>query len=358
MSAADLNSYPPIVRDDLPPIADALRAARQRLSGKTVLITGASGFLPAYIVDTLAYLNDAGLLDQPCRQILLERSADAITARLGHLRDRSDITVMVQDVCDPITLDRQPHMIVHAASPASPKFFRKDPVGCIDANTLGTRNLLELARADACESFLYFSSSEIYGTPDPDAIPTPETYVGRVDCTGKRACYAEAKRLGESYCVAYHEQYSVPAKMVRPFHVHGPGLRIDDGRIIAALISMGLAGKPLELMSAGTATRTYGYVSDAIVGFLLVLLSDHDGQAFNVGVDKPETTVLELATIIARLFGQTEPVKVSQAPGAETIKGAPDRACPDLTKIRTLLGYNPLVALEDGLARTIAWHRR
>jgi UDP-glucuronate decarboxylase len=144
----------------------------------------------------------------------------------------------------------------------------------------------------------------------------------------------------------------VPAKSVRPFHVHGPGLRPRDGRIIEAMISKGINNLPIEIQSDGKATRTYGYVSDATIGFLKVLFSGHNGGAFNVGADKPETSILELATVISRLFGRTEPVRVVGVPAPA---GSPKRACPDLTKIRTLLNYEPTISLEDGLERTIKW---
>jgi nucleoside-diphosphate-sugar epimerase len=233
----------------------------------------------------------------------------------------------------------------------------RDPIGSLEVNTLGLGNLLELARRSASQSVLYVSSSEIYGTPDAAAIPTPETYVGRVDPLSRRAYYMEAKRAGETFCRAYHEVHGVRVKIARPFHVHGPGLRLDDGRVVAALIGMGLRHEPLSLESDGAATRTYGYVSDATTALLLLLLSGFEGEAFNVGTDRPETSVLELGREIGRLFGQPGPVRIGRAPAVATGQGAPARACPDLSKLRKLCGYEPEVELAAGLSRTIEWFR-
>lgn len=145
-------------------------------------------------------------------------------------------------------------------------------------------------------------------------------------------------------------------RIVRPFHFHGPGLRLDDGRIVTELIRMGLEGRPIELKSSGTATRTYGYVLDAVIGGLLVLLTGTPGEVYNLGVDAPETSIRHLATLIAEFFGRTEPVKTACDPAAAEIQGSPNRACPDLARLRAL-GFAPRVPLADGLKRSISWFR-
>ncbi len=352
-----LSHFPEVVREDLPQIAAELAPFVAPLAGKRVLVTGASGMLPAYLVDTLAYLNDVGALSAPCRIELVVRSHTRAKRRLGHLQERRDVRFTMSDVREALPSDVRWDYLVHAAAPASPRAYLADPLGSLDANTVALRALFERARIEPPESALYVSSSEVYGTPDPEAIPTPETYVGRIDPLSRRAYYAEAKRAGETYCLAYYEALGLKVKVARPFHVHGPGLRLDDGRVVPALIAMGLRGEALALESDGRATRTYGYVSDATVALFRILLSDCDGQAFNVGSDSPETSVRELARSIAGLFGQTEPVRVNMAPGNAQGQGAPQRACPDLGKLRRHFGFEPRVSLLDGLSRTIRWFR-
>jgi dTDP-glucose 4,6-dehydratase/UDP-glucuronate decarboxylase len=355
MPQASLQPNPglPVISHDMAEITERLGSLAHRFAGKTILITGASGVLPGYLADTIAYLN-LHVLRSPARLLLLARAAPAPLSRLAHLVGRPDIQFLIQDARDPLAIDEPIHFIAHAASPATPQRFREDPVGAVEANSAALRQLLDLARRSDIESFLYFSSSEIYGTPEPEHIPTPETYLGRFDFTASRSFYAAAKRFGETLCAAYTTQYGLPVKVVRPFHVHGPGLRMDDGRIIAEMIMLGLDGKALELQSDGSATRTYGYVSDATLGFLQVLLSDYNGEAFNIGADAPETSIRELATTISRLLTIHDPVKVGPTPPDA---GSPGRACPDLSKVRSLVGYAPMVSLETGLARTIAWLR-
>jgi UDP-glucuronate decarboxylase len=346
-----------VIRDDCEDIANRLGRDAARFAGKTVLITGAAGMLPAYLVDVLVHLNDTRRLERPVEVLAVMRSPDSNENRLKHLRGRQDVQFILADASRPFEVEEKVHFYVHAASPASPAAYRADPVGTLDVNSAGTKHVLDLATRDRAESVLFFSTSEVYGSPDAKHIPTPETYVGATQWLGGRACYVEGKRFGEALCAAAWEQHETPVKIVRPFHVQGPGLRLSDGRIVAELIRMGIEGEPFALKSDGTATRTYGYVSDAAFAFLKVLLSAENGQAFNVGADTPETSMLQLATIVSQIFGRTETVRVNTDARAAQLAGAPDRVRPDLGKLRERLGVVPTVALETGLERTIHWHR-
>lgn len=356
MGAPDFARGMSVIREDLESIAGQLSDDLRKLSGKSVLVTGAAGMLPSYLVDLFAFLNEQSALDRPMTVYPLVRRPPQADGRLGHLMGRGDIHFVVQDAVDPVSLPGPVEFVIHAASAASPRWYREDPVGTAAVNSVGLYNLLESCRTWETQSVLYFSSSEVYGSPGPLDIPTPETFIGEVDFTSGRACYSESKRFGEMLCAAHYEQHGTPTKVVRPFHVHGPGQRLDDGRVVAEMIRLGIEGRPFELLSDGRATRTYGYISDATAGFMKVLLSDENGEAFNVGADSPETSILELATEISRLFGRTEPVKVNVAAVPEHLSGAPERVCPDLSKIRDRLGFDPETGLTEGLSRTIRWH--
>ena len=255
--------------------------------------------------------------------------------------------------------------IVHAAGIASPTYYRAHPIETMDANINGLRNLLDYARerleaGRPLEGFLFYSSSEIYGDPGADAIPTPETYRGNVSCTGPRACYDESKRYGETLCVNFARQHGVPVTTVRPFNNYGPGMKITDGRVIADLFRDALADRDLVLLSDGSPTRTFCYVSDAVTGYYLALLRGRPGEAYNVGVDGPEISMRDLAGTIAGLandlFGHRVKVVHGRSSEADYLVDNPNRRCPDITKARHELGYWPRVTLEEGLRRTLRWY--
>jgi nucleoside-diphosphate-sugar epimerase len=202
--------------------------------------------------------------------------------------------------------------------------------------------------------FLYFSSGEVYGQVDPSQIFITESAYGYVDPTDVRSCYAEGKRLGETMCVCWAHQYQVPAKIVRPFHTYGPGMRLDDGRVFADFVADILNNRDIMMKSDGTAVRAFCYLADAIQGFFKVLLKGQIGQAYNVGNDKGEVSVLELAQILVSLVPEKK-LKVVKNIGMEApgyIKSKISRNCPDISKVRRL-GWEPTVSVVEGFRRTI-----
>jgi nucleoside-diphosphate-sugar epimerase len=218
----------------------------------------------------------------------------------------------------------------------------------------------QTAAGTPVRGFLFFSSSEIYGDPEAEAIPTPETYRGNVSCTGPRACYDESKRYGETLCVNFAQQHGLPVTMARPFNNYGPGMKITDGRVIADLARNMIAGHDLVLYSDGSPTRTFCYVADAVTGYFLVLGKGGAGEPYNVGIDGPETSMADLAENVARLgrelFGYQGEVVLGESPEKEYLIDNPNRRSPDITKARTDLGFDPKVGLEEGLRRTLLWY--
>lgn len=337
--------------DDLREIA-ALPLPYRELAGKTVLVSGANGFLPAYLVEAILHLNETTL--RPRTQVVaLVRSEKKGRARFAAYRERSDLHWLVQDVCEPVRWDGPIDYVVHAASPASPRYFGSDPVGTLSANLTGTRNLLELARAKQSRRFLFFSSSEVYGelTPAPEFIP--ETLYGRIDPLAVRSCYAESKKMAEAMCTAWHHQYGVPAQIVRIFHTYGPGLALADGRVFCDFVADVVRGRDLTLTSDGTAIRAYCYLADTVAGILTVLLQGRH-EAYNVGNRRMAVSVCELADQLVTLFPEKR-LCVRHTPPQRTPGYLPSpvsRVVPDTAKLESL-GWQPRHSIESGFRRTV-----
>ncbi len=344
-----------IVAEDIENICRRVGSALSQFEGKTVLIAGGSGFLPSYIVDTLAHANEA-IFSTPCKIISMDNHATGLPDRFSYLKEKSYFQFEKHDVSKPLSIDGPVDYIVHAASIASPPVYRKFPLQTVHVNVKGTENLLEMAVAKKTTSVLYLSSSEIYGDPTPENIPTPETYKGNVSCTGLRACYDESKRLAETLCMIYFREKKVPVKIIRPFNVYGPHLRLDDGRIIPDLVSHGLQGKAMTLFSDGRATRSFCYIADFITAMLLLLLSNHDGEAFNVGNDE-EVSISNVAKEAQAIFGNTLPIKFVTSEDVHYLSDNPQRRCPDLTKTKKSISWKPEIKLREGLTRTVNWYR-
>jgi dTDP-glucose 4,6-dehydratase/UDP-glucuronate decarboxylase len=352
-----------IVEKDMEEIGAAVSEKAAALEGKRILITGGAGFLGYYLIGAVLYLNSR--FERPASIVCLDNFIRGVPSWLDGIGNA--VEVVKADV-NSFELSKIPKVdyIVHAASIASPSFYRRFPIETMDANVGGLRNLLEYGRSvhgteRRIESFLFFSSSEIYGDPPAHEIPTKEDYRGNVSCTGPRACYDESKRYGETLCVNFHSRYGIPVKIVRPFNNYGPGMGTSDGRVVADFCGNILRGEDVTLFSDGLSTRTFCYVADAVTGYLLALLSDADGEPINIGADSPEVTIASLADMAIEagreLFG-IEGVRAVMKKNADAdyLTDAPNRRCPSLEKARRLLGYAPRTSLRDGIRRTLLWH--
>lgn len=325
----------------------------QLLNGATVVVTGAGGFLPAYMVETLAALNSQGA---NVRIVGLVRSLEKACSRLGHLFPMG-VELMQQDIAEPLRADvPKADFIVHAASHASPRFYGADPVGTLEANTTGTRQMLSHAKYSDCRSFLFFSSGEVYGVPRDDSKRLDETDFGYMDPATVRACYAESKRLGETLCVSWHHQYGVPARIVRPFHTYGPGMDLNDGRVFADFVADILIGRNITLKSDGLAVRPFCYLADATVGFFTALLKGEAGKAYNVGNPNAEISIKDLAHLLVGLFPEMK-LKVDHQPPTTPVSGylqsKVTRSTPAIDRMAAL-GWQPAIGLADGFIRTVS----
>jgi UDP-glucuronate decarboxylase len=354
-SRALMAKFSSVIQEDARLVVAQMGPALQPLAGKTILVTGAAGFLCSYLVDVLVAASET--LPEPCRIIALDNFQSSVPDRVAHLAGHPNVQSIAHDIRQPFVPDGPVDYILHGASIASPMFYRKFPLETIDANVTGTRLMLDLARATSARSIIVMSTSEIYGNPDPARIPTDETYNGDVSCTGPRACYDESKRLAETLCQAYFQLYRTPVKVIRPFNVYGPGQRLDDARIIPDLMTAAVHRTPLVLFSDGRATRSFCYVRDAIAGILYVLLSDADGEPFNVGNDE-EISIRDLAARMIDVAGPPDlSIEFRVSEDAQYTVDNPQRRRPVLTKLKSLAPWTPSVPLTEGLARTLRSYR-
>ena len=237
--------------------------------------------------------------------------------------------------------------VLHLASPASPLDFPDYPIQIVKVGTVGTYHMLGLALAKNAR-FLLASTSEVYG--DPLVHPQPESYWGNVNPIGPRGCYDESKRGAEAFAMAYHRARGVDTRIVRIFNTYGPGMRADDGRVVPNFIGQALRGEPLTVYGDGSQTRSLCYIDDLVEG-LLAVLEGGDDLPINLG-NPVETTMLELAALVVRLTGSRSQVEFQPLPTDD-----PKKRCPDISRARELLGWEPKVTLEAGLARTVDYFR-
>ncbi len=354
-----------VVKRDLDYICRGLEAELADIAGKKLLIVGGAGFLGYYLVQSILHWNDHRE-GAPIQLTVYDNYIRGVPKWLADLNGHEHLTVTRHDITEPLPADIDDfQFVIHAASIASPIFYRKHPIETMDANVNGLRALLEYARRQKerehpLEGFLFFSTSEVYGDPPPESIPTPETYRGNVSATGPRACYDESKRYGETLCVNFAQQYGLPIKIARPFNNYGPGLKITDRRVLPDFARDLFAGRDIVLLSDGSPKRTFCYIADAVIGYYKILVRGRAGEAYNIGNESPEISMLDLAELLARtgreFFGYEGRVIRNKSEDASYLTDNPQRRCPVIDKARSELGFNPEVPLQEGLYRALAWY--
>ncbi|MFC2025021.1 NAD-dependent epimerase/dehydratase family protein [Chloroflexota bacterium] len=345
-----------IIKEDILKIVHEVSGELQQLNGATLLISGGAGFIGAYFLDVIEYANKH-ILKNPCKVYCIDNFITGVPERIVHLVNSSNINIIKSDICTPVTIPDKPDFIIHAAGIASPTYYRLHPIKTVDTTVTGLRNMLNLTQQYDIKSFLFFSSSEIYGDPTPENIPTPETYNGNVSCIGPRACYDESKRFGETLCGIYRRLFNTPIKIIRPGNIYGPGMRLDDKRVIPDFLKNILEGEDIELLSNGKPTRCFCYITDAMVGFFNILFSAENSE-FNISNDEQEITMFDLAKEMIHLTKSNKlKIKYQNSSDPDYLIDNPVRRHLDLTKARLLLGYSPKVNLREGLSRTLTWFK-
>ena len=304
-----------------------------------IVVSGAAGFIGSHMCDRL--------LAEGHHVEALDNLLTGSRRNLAHLAGEPRFHWLQRDITRPFTVEGPVDCVVNMASPASPKDYLEHPIETLDVGSLGTRRMLELALEKGAR-FLLTSTSECYG--DPLEHPQAETYWGHVNPVGPRSCYDESKRFAEALTMAYHRAHGLPTNIARIFNTYGPRMKLDDGRVVPALVDQALRGQPLTIFGDGRQTRSFCYVSDLVDGLYRLMFS---GERYPVNLGNPrEMTILEFAERIRELTGNRSAMVFQPLPEDD-----PKQRCPDISKARALLGWEPKVTLEEGLALTVEYFR-
>ena len=340
----------PIVKEDMKSLME-YGLPLEKLKNKNVLVTGANGMLATYLVYFFIYLNK----EKGCgiHVTALSRNAAKAQERFGEFKHDPQFEILLQDVCDEICLDGELDYIIHAAGDASPHAIMHTPTGIVRANTVGTLNILELARKKNAK-VLYTSTREVYGKVDGALKEIKETDFGKLDPMEQRSCYPESKRMAETMIQSYYDQYRVEASVVRIAHSYGPGMSIEnDGRVMADFISDVVHGRNIVLKSTGDALRAFCYITDAVAGMLFAMLSEKGLNVYNIANETEELPIRDVAEKLVSLFpekGLKVVFDIPETMSAGYSKMGRTRLCTE--KIEKL-GWKPRVSLDDGLKRTV-----
>ncbi|MBI2140876.1 SDR family oxidoreductase [Candidatus Woesearchaeota archaeon] len=307
---------------------------------KTVVVTGGAGFIGSHLCRFL--------LSKGFRVVCVDNFLTGSSVNIRDLMGNSDFVFMNHDVTKPLEIPGHVHFVLHFASAASPVDYMRFPIQTLKVGSLGTHNLLGLAKAKKAV-FMLASTSEVYG--DPLVHPQPETYWGNVNPIGPRGVYDEAKRFSEALTMAYHRFHRMDTKIARIFNTYGPCMRKDDGRVVPNFVTQALSGKPLTVHGDGSQTRSFCYITDMVEGIYRLMLS---GVNDPVNLGNPEEfTVMDFAKKILELTGSRGKIAFKPLPVDD-----PKTRCPGISKARKLLKWEPKVSVGEGLKKTIEWFRK
>lgn len=338
-----------IVQQDIETIVKIVGTDLNRLQGKRLFITGGTGFIGTWLLETISRLNEGW--EHPCIVYVLTRNPQAFAHKMPHLAARSEFLFLQGDISSFEYPDHACDLIIHAAAPVEPKIVNKNPLDVAETIVNGIRRVLKLASIKQVESFMYISSGAVYGSQPAELERIPENYQGAPDISSFRSAYGEAKRYGEVLCALYFQRLAVPVRIVRPFTFVGCYQNLDSGFAVTDFIKNSLCGLPIEIQGDGTPIRSYCYSADLTIALLKILLGGRAGRAYNVG-SEDGISIRELAQRIVAITGATVEIKVMQ-PTQEGRK--PASYVPDISRLRTELDYEPHYSLDESLKRTISW---
>jgi dTDP-glucose 4,6-dehydratase len=303
------------------------------------VVSGGAGFIGSHLCEAL--------LERGMKVLALDNFITGSAQNVRHLQGNPDFELRQVDVNHGVFLGGDVRYVLHFASPASPPQYDANPIHTLKVGTVGTMNMLGLARAKGA-TFLLASTSEVYG--DPLVHPQPETYWGNVNPIGPRGCYDEAKRCAEAYAMAYRRMHDVDTRIVRIFNTHGPRMQVSDGRAVPNFMAQAIRGEPITVYGDGSQTRSLCYVSDLVRGIVATL---ERGDELPVNLGNPhEVTVLQLAETVVRLAGSKSRIVHKELPVDD-----PKQRRPDIARAKKLLAWQPEVSLDDGLAKTLEYFR-
>lgn len=345
----DYRNQDEIIFHDILEIKDMIREFLPRITGKTFVVSGGAGFLGSWFCEVA--------INSGAKVICIDNMIASTEQSIRNLLGKPNFTFIKEDIAVAKIPDGADY-VIHMASIASPPLYQHRPIDTLNSAVLGSINLLEYSRRNKVSAYLLTSTSEVYGNPNEDQIPTPERYAGLVHSYGARSMYDESKRAEEAYCYAYRN--FVPVRIARIFNTFGP--RIDAkhpsqyGRALIKFIDQAVNGLPITVYDDGSTTRSFCYVVDQIVGLYRLLLREGlDGEVINIGSDR-EISIKEMAEVVKVISGSNSEIVLNARPGYN-LEHDPKRRKPDITKARKLLSFEPSVSFGEGLRRTINWVR-
>jgi len=313
----------------------------KKLEGKNIFLTGGSGFIGKWLIGFFSFLNKE-VFEAPCKILCTEH--------FSKIKETDSIKTIKLDLIKPFSKKLEKwdfDYIIHAAGVVSPQEYSKFPLEALDISYLGTKNILEFAKKQKVNSILCFSSAAVYGSPDDSYMPLGEEYIGALSPFSDRSSYAIGKKTMETLCYFYHSKHNMPIKLVRPFNIYGP--KMGKSNVVMNFINKILANQTITIYGDGQQTRTFCYITDAINGFLRALLEGKSGEVYNIGSERSEVNMLELASILTKISKKDIETKTIDYP-ANYPKNEPRRSCPSVLKANSEIGFYDTKTIEQGMS--------